>query len=379
MGWEGGDLLLLSLLPILMIQPSWRTQFFAEAGRLYPIFVLILIFVNLTLLSAAANVPTWGIKEVDLIEALRPLYYFTLIVFTSLCVRRYGLSIVISYLVGILFSGMVAYLLPSRADVSGFAMLWNPNVMGNMFAFGTILASLLIFERHLSIAAFFLIPFIVLSALTYSKGSWLMLLIGLAACGTALLSVGARASHKEKTVLLAGFIFIAALAVYNYSSLRDLIVLKFATSQFGDSAADGGTVAARWGFVQASAYLALENPIFGVGISNFEMAYDSLQDLLGDNYWASDNPHSAWLYILACIGMPALLIFGGIVVAVLHQLSLRIPLTRGLRQIYMSLVSLLVVVSGAVQLQILTQHFFWFLAGVAAGWRPAAAKVSSTE
>ena len=295
-GIGAGDFLFLGLLALLMGHPPTRDSLLAQAGRQRELAMLMLVFVMLTLASSAANVPTWGIAGADLVEALRPLYYFTLSVFVAYSVGRFGLSVVVAFITGILISGLIAYLLPSNTDVTGFVMLWNPNVIGNMLAFGVLLVSLLLFEGRLMAATFLLLPLLVLAVFTYSKGTWLMTLLGLAACHVAYRTVKNDSSRGfGKALFLVGGIVLAGIVAYHFDALVDLVSFKLATTQLGDSAAEGGTVAARWGFVWASVQLALENPLLGVGISNFEAAYDSMRDTLGDDYWPTDNPHSAWL------------------------------------------------------------------------------------
>lgn len=364
-----GDVLFLLISLLMMLHPHWRAQLLAEGFRLRVVFILLLTFVTLTLLSAAANVVTWDLKGKDLIEALRPMYYFSLIVFTSICMQRLGVSLVIAYLIGVLISAFVAYLFPASEPLDGFVMLSNPNVVGNMLSVGTLFVTILLFERRFRTATFFLISFLVFSVFTFSKGTWLMMLLSLTACLIAFFASDSKASRMGKNVFVVAFFAMVLLVVYEREVLYELVVFKLATTQLGDSASEGGTVAARWGFVQASLQLMLENPLFGIGISNFGAAYDSLQPVLGDNYWASDNPHSAWLYILACIGILAFVIFGGIVAIVLARLNACVPLQKHRRLFYMSCATLLFFVSGSVQLQILTQHFFWIFAGVVFGWR----------
>jgi hypothetical protein len=367
-----GDFIFLLLLALQMLHAPSREVLIAEAGRLQTLFLLLLLFMTLTMLSSVVNITTWGFNGLDLIEALRPLYYFCLVVYVSLSVRRYGLSIVIAYLTGIIASGMVAYMFPSGEGVSNFAVIWNPNVIGNMLAFGVLLVSLLILDGRLIAAALFLMPLLMLSVYTYSKGTWLMVSLGLAACYVAFSNGGGVYAHRwGKNIFVAGCIVLLVAIAYNFEMLYGMVASKLSATQFGDSAVDGGTVAARWGFVKASVQLASENPVFGIGISNFEQAYDSLKYVLGDDYWPTDNPHSAWLYIWVCIGSPALVVFAGIVLVVLRDIYVRLPLRRGFRQVYIGLVGLQLLISGGVLLHILTQYFFWFMAGVVSGWKPA--------
>jgi hypothetical protein len=368
-GVGAGDFLFLLLFLFMMLHTHWRAQLLAQAVNLRELFLLLLAFVTFTVLSAAANVAVWDINGEDLIEALRPMYYFALIFFTSVVMRRDGVSVVIAYLIGILISALVAYLFSTTELIDGFVVLWNPNVIGNMLAVGGVFVSILIFERRFGAAIVFLISFLVLSVFTFSKGTWLMMLLSLSACLVAYSASVPQARRVGRNIFAAGCFAVLGMVIYKSEALYELVTLKIATTQFGDSAAEGGTAAARWGYVQASARLAIENPIFGIGISNFGTAYDSLQNTLGDNYWRSDNPHSAWLYILVCIGTPAVVIFGWTVTIVLNRLRASVPLMQGARLSYVSLIALLFFVSGAVQLQILTQHFFWIFAGVVFGWR----------
>ncbi len=371
-GINPGDFIFLGLLSVQLTHPESRVEFITEAERLWSLFLLIAVFVTLTAISSAVNVHTWGLYGNDIVEMLRPLYYFLLVVFVSVNTRRYGISLVVAFLSGILVSGIVAYLMPSNPDMLGFVVLWNPNVVGNMLAFGALLASLLIFEGRIAAASLFLFAFLLLSVFTYSKGTWLMVILGLIAFVIALHEhSGGQVRRVGKRILVAGILGLILLGAAYFDELYELVRFKIATTQIDDSAVEGSTTAARWGFVKASLLLVLENPVFGVGISNYESAYDSLEHVLGNDYWPTDNPHSAWLYILACIGIPALFVFLGIVVRVLAEFNTRIPLNGRSRLFYIGLFTMVLFLSGSVVLHVLTQYFFWFFAGIVSGWQPS--------
>jgi O-antigen ligase len=119
--------------------------------------------------------------------------------------------------------------------------------------------------------------------------------------------------------------------------------------------------------VDASLVLAAENPLTGVGISNYERAYDSLRHYLGNDFWETDNPHSAWLYVAACIGLPALSIFVLIVLYPLKRLSPHVPLPPLAKRCYILCVASVFIISGAVVSHILTHYLMWFFTGVVLG------------
>lgn len=369
-GISPGDFAFVVLLGAMLSDRNTRAQFLAEALRLRGLFALVFAFVTLTAMSSAANAFSWDMDGSDLVEIVRPFYYFAIVIFISLATRRYGLGVLAAFVVGIVVSGVVAYLRPTSDDVLGFVMLWNPNVIGNMLAIGVLFSSLLICEGRLLSAAAFLLSCMVLSIFTYSKGTWLMALVAFGACLLAMRAAPGRRNRWAGRIALGGGLgALAVLAVINFSAIYDLIAFKLSTTQFGDTAAEGGTAAARWGFVATSFNLAAEHPLFGIGISNFENVYRTLERPLGNAYWATDNPHSAWLYMLACMGIPALLVFGAIFVHTLRTLGRKVPLNGTARVLYVGAFAGVLFFSGAVMLQLLTQYFFWFLAGVVHGWR----------
>ncbi len=379
MGVSPADIALLAMSVLVLADAATRAEFMAEANRLRQLFMLAFALSTLTAVSCLSNAFTWDMQGNDLVEMLRPFYYFLLVVFVSVHTRRHGLGVLTAFLTGILVSGVVSYLRPTSEDVLGFVMLWNPNVIGNMLAVGILFASLLIFDGRLVRASVFMLICLVLSIFTYSKGTWLMALAGLLACLIAMrASSGTAGARLGRWILGLSLLGLVALVARNFDALYDLVAFKLFTTQLGDTAAEGGTAAARWGFVEVSFQLALEHPLLGIGISNFESVYRTLERPLGNAYWVTDNPHSAWLYILACMGIPALLVFFAIFVQTLRTLAVRVPLQGLARQIYIGLFFLVLFLSGAVMLQLLTQYFFWFFAGVVHGWQPRSAAAPAT-
>lgn len=367
-----GDMLFLGFLLFSAVYPPARTGFFQSIIQLRGYLCLIVAFVVLTLISSFINMFIWGLEGRDLVEIFRPLYYFLMVAYIATYTKRNGsMWAVMAFLSGILLSGIIAYLNPSQTDVWGFPVLWNPNVVGNILAIGIVLASLLILSGRFLPALFFVSAFVILAVFTYSKGTWLMSLLGLIACLVAALSLkmDRHSRMMGKLVFILGIVGILAMGVQNYDTIYEIVISKLLHTQFGDSASDGGTFAARYGFARASLQIALENPLTGVGISNFGLAYDNLSGMLGADYWETDNPHSAWLYVLACIGFPGLAVLVLLVLYPIRQLAASLELRPMAKILYIGCVSAVFFISGAVVLHILTQYFLWFFTGVMEGSR----------
>lgn len=369
-----GDGLLLLCFAFAILYAPYRQEVIQVAFDLRSLAVLVFMFVGFTLLSSLMNSYVWGISGHDVVEIFRPIYYLVLVIFVVLWVRHYGISsLIIAFLLGILTAGIFAYWNASGAGAAGLPVVWNSNVIGNLLAIGVSLASLLILQRNYFFAFLFVASFSFLAVFTHSKGTWIMMLLGLTACILAVFSklhVARNEDSGSPAIFLIGISIGVAIAVVNYDLLYELFKFKIATTQIGDTAMEGGTVAARYGFLVASVRLALENPVLGVGISNYAIAYDSLQALLGSNYWETDNPHSAWLYVLACIGFPALLVFLLIVVHALSAMYQIVPLARpGAKMLFTLCLAGTFFLSGSLLLALLTQHFFWFFVGLVFGWK----------
>lgn len=362
-----GDLLVISGVFIDLIKTKTRKGFIAESIRQRGLLILVYSFVVLTLISCLSNSFVRDLKISDIFEAVRPFYYFLLVVFFITRIKRNGADIVVYFVFGILSSAIVSYLESDNRDVSGFVMLWNPNVIGNMISVGIILVSMLFFSGKIVTGCMLATPLLLLSVMTYSKSTWIMVVLGLFACYFSVAYVRQSIRRERGLFMFLIIIALSSLFFVYFDRIFELIKFKLQTTQLGDSAEEGGTVAARWGYVIASFYMAMDNPLFGVGLTNFESAYDDLRGVLGPNYWPSDNPHSAWLYLIACFGLPATIVF----LLIFYNFSLRlymsVPLRGCSRLIYCSTIMMALFISGATQLQLITQHFFWFFFAVVNG------------
>ena len=236
---------------------------------------------------------------------------------------------------------------------------------------GAFMGSLLLVQEKYFAGGFFLLSFVTLSLFTYSKGTWLM--VGLGVAANIIVFVKGRISARKTTRLPVYVYGVTLLAVpvvvmLYVPELISLVKFKLETTQFFDTAESGSTIAARWGFVLASVKMAVDNPILGVGISNYEEAYDQLAGFLGSYYWPTDTPHSAFLYILACMGLPAFIVFGAIFLYPYRHLGKIVALETTYRYVYLFVAVCLFTLSGIVQPQLLTQYYFWVFTGVVTGW-----------
>jgi len=369
-----GDLVFLAYCAIALAL-SWHRWIVIESLTALGAFVtLVISFVVLGLLSGTVNALRTGMAAQDLVETVRPLYYLLITAFTAAWVARYASGqLIIAFLTGVVVVALanLFYEAPSSIRVMGFHTMYNPNMMANMLGIGTFFASLLVLDGRFRAATLLTALFAFLSLFTYSKGGWLMVTIGLAASLTAFLgtALGRRTPRRSSPGwMYAGIAALITAAVVVGPLIAALVRFKLQTTQFGDTAAEGSTIAQRWGYVIASVRMTMDHPLLGVGISNYETEYDRLRDLLGASYFPTDNPHSAFLYVLACMGVPALGVFLSAVVLPVATLSRLVELKSLPRATYIALAGTVFLLSGSVQLQLISQPFWWFFSGVVFGW-----------
>jgi hypothetical protein len=309
----------------------------------------------------------------DLIETLRPLYYLAMTAFVVAWVKDHGLSqFIVAFLGGILFVALVNYFYGDDAGivVFGFKTMYNPNLMGNMIGVGVFLSSLLFLSGWIVPGATYVGFLLVLSLFTYSKGAWLMSVLGVLACALATRTRRKSTGRRKARLLLAytALGVVAGLGIHFREEIGLLLAFKLRTTQLESTAAEGGTVAQRWSFVRASTRMVMDHPLVGIGISNYENEYDRLREYLGAAYHPTDNPHSAFLYILACTGLPAFAVFFGLFLYPFCVLFRLLPLGPGFRVAYTSLAVLIFALNASVQIELLSQPFFWVFVGLVLGW-----------
>lgn len=368
-----GDVLFLGYLATTLALWWGRAPWVGALGELAQFSHLVLLFVLLVLISGVAAAFRSQMLLRDLVETLRPLYYLVMTAFVAAWTRTQGVTpLVVAFLVGVLVMAGANYLYegPSSIVIFGFRTLNNPNVVGNVIGVSTFLSAFVVMGRRSGLGVSLLIALLIMSVFTYSKGAWLMSLLGALASLFALRNAGrfSQSPHRRlgKWVAVASLIVLGTTAYQLRTEIGLLVRFKLSTTRLGSSAAEGGTFAQRLGFLKASARMAGQRPLVGVGLSNYEREYDRLREDLAAAYHPTDNPHSAFLYVLACNGIPAFLMY--LAVFGYPFVVLRRIVPERSRNAYVFAGLLVFVISGSVQIQLLSQPYFWVFVGIVSGW-----------
>lgn len=326
----------------------------------------------LAMLSLAFNAPIYDVKTRDIFEILKYFYLAVVMLITSRCTRMSVTTPALGFVVGAIVAGVIAFLNPMNPDVLGTRQIFNPNVIGNVLSVSIVLCSFVILAgRPLTGGALAVIA-TVISFFTFSKGTWLMTVFGLCACWLALGIP--RANRSERAVRYGRwlgyltFVLLAGATIFFWDTVTTIVQAKIVATEFDASAADGGSFSARVGLIQSALHMFLMNPLLGVGISNFEEVHRTLQPVLGNAFYDDDNPNSAWFYVLACMGLPAFILFTSIFIWFLIRVS-RLPAgTHRKRLTYTACVGIVFLTGGNVQVEMLTAYYYWVALGLVAGW-----------
>lgn len=326
----------------------------------------------LAMISLTFNAIIYGVDGKDFFEILKYFYLLAVMVVTGYCSRRGGAAPALGFVVGVIVSGMIAFLNPMNPDVLGTRQIFNPNVIGNILAVSIIFCSFVIFHGYPMVGGILAVCAAVISFFTFSKGTWLMSAFALIACYLALASPGGRhASRVLKYGKYTRYLVLGSLLYvgYEFWGVIALIVqAKLAATDFAATAAEGGSFSARVGLILSASHMFLMNPILGVGISNFEHVNDLLQVQLGDAYYNDDNPNSAWFYVLGCMGLPAFLFYTLVFFWFLRRVN-RAPFANPrIRLIYTVCVGIVFFIGGNVQVEMLTGYYYWVAIGIVAVW-----------
>jgi hypothetical protein len=320
------------------------------------------------MISLAFNTFTYGVDIKDFFEIFRILYNVVVMVMTGFYIKRLGVMPAFGFVIGVILSGIVAYMNPMNPDVLGTPQIFNPNVIGNVLAVAVVFCSFGIINGYPIVGGALALVAAMISFFTFSKGTWLMSIFGLLACYLAMTSLGGGAvktAHRIRKY--TGYLLFVGLAitVYRFWDMISLILeAKFMATDFAATAAEGGSASARAGLILSSVYMAMMNPLLGVGISNYEHVNHLLKDRLGNNYYDDDNPNSAWFYVLGCIGLPAFFLWSFAFYWFLSRVY-QIPLGKPVkRMLYTACVGLVFFIGGNVQVEMLKAYYYWVALGV---------------
>lgn len=367
------DLLLIFLMFWLLLSHRGLVEFKQEVWLMRNIFVAVSLLGVFAILSLAFNAFIYQVETRDIFEIFK--YYYQLIVMLAAfhCTRKTGPFPAVGFVVGALITGVVALLNPMNPDVLGVPQIFNPNVIGNVLAISIVMCSIVILHGRPVLGVLFAVPAAVIGFFTFSKGTWLMCTLAVLACYLALTALqGSKVAWTLRWGRYVSYAILAGLVygAFQFSEVVWIIIeAKIAATDFEASAAEGGSVSARWGLIISAIRMFLMNPLLGVGISNYEFVNRMLESELGDAFYDDDNPNSAWFYVLGCMGLPAFVCFALVFLICIRFLN-GVPIrSTKVRAFYVGLVALVIFIGGNVQLEMLTAYYYWVLLGILGAWQ----------
>lgn len=371
-----GDLLFCALTLVLLLRSESRKCLFAMVGTLKVPIQAMLVLAACATASLSFNSFVFGVEARDLFEILKYLYLLVVMVVTGQCTQSRRIAPIVGFVFGVLISGLVALMNPMNPDVLGTPQIFNPNVIGNVLAVSIVFCSFLILAGFPLVGSGLAFAAFIIALFTFSKGTWLMSLLGLGACVMALISSSAVKAKAAMRWGRYGAVVLLGVLIYMANFYGDVIFLvieaKINATEFGATAAEGGSFSARAGLMLSAFRMFLMNPLFGVGISNFEHVNHLLEGELGGFYYDDDNPNSAWFYVLGCMGLFSFIMFSLVFYWFLRSLR-NAPISNAkIGLLYMLCVGLVFFIGGNVQLEMLTAYYYWVALGVVAAWRSTA-------
>ncbi len=365
------DILFFAWFLFALVDPKRRLALSAALWQLRTFVLLILVFTSWLLLSTVVNCYTWGAGPTDIFAIGRLIYYCAILLFACITVRQCGYGVLIAGFitgVGVLTLGRFydAYTEGASAVVLQYLIiLKDPNVIGNMMGIGVLYCILGILNGYVKLSFLAALALAIASVTTFSKGTWLMILIGLLGCVVALLMTVRRSQISLMRFLPVTIVLIGLAGVITYAYwdlLVDLFRLKMETTE------ENETAAYRYQFGLAAIYAMVDHPVFGLGFRNFPQVERLYPDVVPE---PTENAHNAFLHFGAVGGIPALLLLVWLVAYPVAPLwrSLAAEYPRMLATVLTTLAVLILTLSGSVQLQLVAQPFFWLLAGIILSWR----------
>ena len=368
-GVSVGDLVFVGWIIWASARPSLMRQLVSAARSLVVPLGLMFLFAVWLLASVVVNVFRFGASWFDLFAILRLFYFSTIMVFCVAYVRRFGLRpLLMAFIVGVVLltvGRFIDVLVSTRPMVTSLPLLKDPNVIGNMLGVAVLMSSMLVFEGSIRWALALTAGLSVASAMTFSKGAWLMVLFGVVANVVAVLmrTLRTRSGLRRTAITTAGFLLtFVLLGAYYAVPLSEVIELKFHTTTVDDS------MGLRFRYALGGLYAMIDNPLFGVGFRNYYVVETMYPELVLP---ASDNAHNVFSQVGAAGGLPAFVLF--LMLFTYPFLHLWRVVRRGnatlLAIAYVTSSALVFFLSGAVQLQIFAQPFFWVFTGLVRDWQ----------
>ena len=361
-GIAPAEILCLILLAALTCKMTIRID--AKALRL---FLLVFSLSVVCLVSMLFNEMRYGVNIKEVFEVFRYLLLATVPIIITNFFHCKQAFLIEGYIVGLLVSVFVAYLKPMNPDILGVLQIHNPNVIGYVLVYGAWLPLVSYFLWRGNRNLIYLPLMLSISILTFSKGAWLVVAFILFAC-LFLLFNSSLARRASVGALLIGLLLVDIGYIGVVSKFVEIISWKIGATDFAASAAEGGSFSARIGLALSGLIITYENPLLGVGLSNFQLIHDGLDVRLGEYYYEDDNPNNVFLYISSGAGVFALLLW--ILVLKLYFSIVKEVLARifGMPHLVNFMIFLCFVattiVGGVTQNEMLNAFYLWFYFGL---------------
>jgi O-antigen ligase len=370
-----GDLVFFILVTLLSTSAAFKdhVRLFLIECRIFSL--LVVVFVAIGMVSSYTNAYSKNLELNDIIEVCRPFYYLMLVALVSYIVIRGGvLAVASTYVAGIMIGSAANLAQILSIDIErlseGLLIFFNPNVTGHMLAvalffsailvhFGWVLRGILIANISLLLVFFSL-----------SKGAWLMAAIALV-CFALIYRWKYEKGELRGTgggiLIWLSLVALIVATVINFEIIEAAFRVKLEQSFNDETTQSESSVALRFGHIVSSLDMASENPIFGVGVTNWQAENTANSYWLNDVFLSNDNPHNAFFYILSCLGTPALFVFVAIMMFPVAALPKALELHHSKALIMQLLLFAFLFLSGSVQLHIVTHYFLWIICGITFG------------
>jgi hypothetical protein len=322
---------------------------------------LICMLSGWLIIATSVNSFRFEVEFSSIFPSLKLLYYIIVMYIVKSYAEVYG----IVYLVVGFFIGVVAFVLQSFIEAQvymyyGIPILWNPNVVGMTIGMGIMFAALLVVLRlNIVMPLFFIILFSIFSTLTWSKGAWIVSVVGIT---IAMMGVFHNKKYNLNKLWLIIFLISFAFIIYlNFDYLSYILERKTQSTENIQS------VGFRFKMILLSIYTSIHNPFFGLGYDNFYQAQVYSEGLGLQIYGKDLNAHNAFFQILAVGGIPAFVFFIFIFTTpflILRKVLLFYYLGK-IKSIVVTLIFAgIMFVFANTQLQIISQPVFWFFCGI---------------
>ena len=366
-----GDVIFIFTLILSSTNNAWRIRFQETLYQMRYFVGYLVTLVAILLTSEVVNMFVYGNQDLlALMVSLKYIYFLLVAVFVSSHVKRYGLlSILLPFILGLLAIVIEQVYWASTSSEAvilrggDLTVLRDPNVIGAVLGYGIIFCSLALLQGGKNIYWLLVAFFCYASIYTFSKGSWIMIFLGLAACLAAVRLRMKSIEHSNNKILVGMLVVTLALSYFiykNFDMLEDAFSFKM------ESTEEIGSVNERYNLALVGLYGMLEHPLLGVGYRNFDVIGNQYPELVPQN---SGNSNNALLQVGVAGG---LLPFALIIWIFLYPFKLLfhiLPLQTLAGKIYFGAVFAVMSIFAAVQLQLITQPVFWVFIGLISGWK----------